>query len=303
MRIGITGISGYIGRHAAQSLRQAGHEVIGFSRSEKSTGPEGVEEMRKLVTDPNSSEVTDFSRLDGILHLAGEPIFSVWSKKKERRVWSSRVDLTLTIWDHLSKLPENQRPRVFVSASGINYYGDRGDDVLTERNSPEKGRLFPDLVHEWEAAAFRIQRLGPRVVCCRIGVVIGKGSPACSLLKKIFGAGLGGRIGDGKQWVSWVSMTDLSKMFVSAFGDKELRGAVNCCSPNPVQNSELTRLLGKTLHRPTLFPVPPFGLRMVFGPMSAALLDSVRAEPAAWLERGFSFRHPDLESALAEAMR
>jgi len=300
MRIGITGATGYIGRHAAQALTKAGHEVIGFSRSPDKTPPPEFSGLRKLVTEADGKESTDFSGLDGVLHLAGEPIFGLWSGSKEIKVWSSRVDLTRNLRLQMAKLPEDQRPKVLVSASGINYYGDRGDDWVTETDGFPDGKLFPELVDAWESEALAFQELGLRVVCGRIGVVIGDGSPACSLLKKIFGAGLGGQIGNGKQWMSWVHVDDLCQMFVDSFGKDSFQGPINFCAPEPARNSELTKLLGKTLHRPTLLPVPPFGLKMVFGPMSAALLDSVRAKPAILQKQGFDFQYAELGPALEQ---
>ncbi len=291
MKIGITGISGYIGSHLATRCREAGHEVIGYSRSNQSG-------MRKL-----ENGVGDFSGLDALVLLGHEPIFGVWTPQKAKRVWDSRVDVTRRIRERLAELEPEDRPRVLVSSSGIAYYGDRGDEQLPEDASKGESEYFSDLVEAWEAEVTRASDLGIRPVCARIGVVLGEGSPACAMFAKVFGLGLGGKLGSGQQWFSWIATPDLVTMLETAITDESLTGPVNFVSPSPVRNLEMTREIGNALNRPTLIPAPAFGVKLAFRELSQALLYSQRVEPKIWKERGFEWQVPTIDSAFEVAFK
>ena len=233
----------------------------------------------------------DFEGCDAVVNLTGEPVAQRWSIAARARIRSSRVEGTRSIVEALRRNP----PAVLVSASAIGYYGSRGDEVLTESSEPADDFLGR-LAVEWEREALRAEEFGVRVVTLRIGVVLGEGGALAKMLP-IFRLGLGGRIGDGQQWMSWVHLDDLARLIEFAL-ESPVRGAINATAPNPVTNAEFTRELGRALHRPAVFPVPKVALRMLYGEMAEIVWASQRVIPQAALSSGFRFQFPELPTAL-----
>jgi uncharacterized protein (TIGR01777 family) len=292
MRILITGSSGLIGSALALFLSEHGHAVVRLVRSQ----PRKREE--EVHWDPAAGRLdpTDLQGLDAVVHLAGENISQRWTREKKVRIRDSRVKGTRLLAESLARL--SRPPAVLVSASAVGYYGDCGDQVLREESPSGRGFLS-EVCREWEAATEPAARKGIRVVNLRTGVVLSARGGALARMLLPFRLGLGGRIGTGKQYLSWIALDDLVGVIVHALTHDALQGPVNAVSPNPVTNLEFTKILGRVLHRPTLFAIPAFALRLVFGRMvDELLLASARVEPARLLESGYVFRYPELEGAL-----
>jgi uncharacterized protein (TIGR01777 family) len=278
VKIAITGASGFVGRALSDRLRSAGHGVIEVS----------------LRTQP-SPEV--FAGCKAVVNLAGEPVAQRWTAAARERISKSRVEGTRTLVAALRKHP----PAALVSASAIGYYGSRGDEMLTE-DSPPASDFLGQLVLAWEKEARVAEQFGVRVVTPRIGVVLGRGGGALAKMLLPFRLGVGGRLGTGAQWMSWIALDDLVSLIEFAIEDDALSGPVNAVAPNPVTNAVFTRELGATLHRPAIFPVPAFALKMLFGEMSQILLGGQRVIPQVALRAGFQFRFADLGQALRHAI-
>jgi uncharacterized protein (TIGR01777 family) len=294
VKIAISGASGLIGRRLLKTLTADGHTLHVLSRHAGTNLPGNV---KLLVWDPMKGEPpADALRdCDAVIHLAGEPIAQRWNDDVKRRIRDSRVIGTTNLVEALSKLP--QRPKTLISSSAIGYYGDRGDEVLTESSPPGKGYL-PEVCIEWEKAAQTAEAFGMRVVRLRTGVVLDPKGGALAKMLPPFKLGVGGRVGDGRQWMSWIHAEDLVGMIRWALATS-IAGPVNGVAPNPVTNAEFTRVLAGTIHRPAIFPVPTLGLKVLFGEMSEILLGSQRVVPNAAKAGGFHFRFADLDRALA----
>jgi uncharacterized protein len=278
MKIAVTGASGFIGRAVADRLRAAGHTVTAVSlRQELKPG--------------------SFPASDAVIHLAGEPVAQRWTGAARKRIRDSRIQGTRQLVEALRAQP----PSVLISASAIGYYGSRGNNILTEDATPASDFLGK-VAAGWEAEAFAAESFGVRVVVPRIGVVLGSGGGALKKMMLPFRLGLGGRLGNGKQWMSWIHIDDLVALIEFAIANPELSGPVNAAAPAPVTNAEFTRTLARALHRPAIFPVPAFVLKLLFGEMSQILLGSQRVLPEAALRAGFDFRYSDLGVALAAAL-
>ena len=291
MRIGITGATGFLGRHIAATARAAGHELVGFSRRPRPLAP--FAEMRPWL--PVSK--IDLSGLDALVHLVGESLLGVWTADRKRRIRDSRVTDTCTLATLLRERADS--PRILVSAGGTAFYGNRGDEVLTETSGSGDGFLA-EVCRAWEAA---VEEAGPevRTVSLRIGIVLGQDGGTAPILGRLFRWGLGGRLGSGRQWMPWIHVTDVARLFLHAVTDSSMRGPVNAVAPGAVTNAEFTRALARTVHRPALVPVPAFLLRLLPGGMSELFLDSQRIRPAAADAAGFRFLHPELPDALQHA--
>lgn len=290
-RIGITGITGLVGTDLARELRRRGLKVVGYSRSMKPLA--AADEVRPF-------QEMDFRGLDAVVHLAGEPIVGWWSAAKKERIRTSRVEGTRAVVRALAGLGAGERPPALVCASAIGYYGDRGDEVLTEA-APAGSGFLAGVVRAWEAEAMQAEELGLRVVRGRIGVVLAAEGGAAAAWKRIFELGVGGRLGSGRQWVSWVSLGDVVAMLADAVEAQDVRGAANLVSPNPVRNADLTRMIARLLGRPAILPAPAFALRLALGGMEEMLLHSQRVEPELFRQRGFAWKHPELEEVLRGA--
>jgi uncharacterized protein (TIGR01777 family) len=294
MLIGITGATGFIGTALAKAATERGHDVVAFSRQKNISLP-CVKEVRPLHLEEGTNAI-DPVDLDALVHLSGESVLGYWTPWKKRRIRSSRVDLTRRIVESLQGC-EN-RPKTFVCASGTGAYGSRGDEWLTETSTRGKGFLA-DVCAEWEAAACRAIPLGLRVVLLRTGMVLGRDGGSWPLLRRIFSARLGSRLGDGKQWVPWIHIDDEVGLILHSLENESYSGPVNLGSPNPVTNAELTRDIAALLNKPTFIPVPAFGIKLALGEFGSVALDSARVKPEVALQNGYVFKYTELPHALA----
>jgi uncharacterized protein (TIGR01777 family) len=296
MRVMISGASGLIGQALTRALIADGHGPVALVRRAPRPG-----EVQWNSAPPLGTE--KLAACDAVVHLAGKNIAGYWTEKFKREVRDSRVRGTQTLATAASQsYRQKGRPRVFISASAIGYYGDRGDELLTEESGPGQGFLA-DLAQQWEAATSPARDAGVRVVNLRIGVVLARGGGALQPMLLPFRLGLGGRIGSGKQYWSWVSLDDVVEAVLFVLQNDSLCGPVNVVSPEPARNEEFVRALGEQLHRPTIFPLPAFVVRTLLGEMgNAALLGSVRVQPAKLKAAGYQFRYPHLKDALRAAL-
>jgi uncharacterized protein (TIGR01777 family) len=298
MNITISGASGFIGRHLLKTLSKAGHGLHVLSRHAGTNLPPGV---RISVWDPlqGPPPAESLSEADAIIHLAGESLAQRWTAEAKQRIRESRVTGTRNLVEALARLP--RKPEVLICASGVGYYGSRGDDVLTESSTPGSGFL-PDLCVAWESEAQAAEAFGMRVVRVRTGFVLDARGGAFPRMLGPFRMGAGGRLGNGKQWMSWIHLEDLVGLFQFAI-ESQVRGPLNGVAPYPTTNSEFTRELAHALRRPAVFPMPGFVLRLLFGEMADVLLDSQRVVPGAAEAAGFRFRFPQLAPALTDLLR
>ena len=291
MNVTLTGATGFLGKHIVATLLETGHHPHLLVRNPPAHLPAGVD----FSLWPTAAGEA-LQSADAVIHLMGEPVAQRWSDEVKTRIRSSRVDGTRRLAEALASMPD--KPRVVVSASAIGYYGERGDETLTESSPPGQGFLA-DLCVEWEKTAGLIEALGIRVVKIRIGLVLGKDGGALAKMLPPFRLGIGGKLGSGRQWMSWIHIDDLAALFRFALENPALAGPVNGTAPNPVPNAEFTRELGHALHRPALFPVPAFALRALYGEMAGMILASQRVLPKAAQSAGYAFRYPNLPTALA----
>ncbi len=240
-----------------------------------------------------------FDGVDAVFHLAGESVASGrWSKKRKQAIRDSREIGTRNLVAGLRQLAN--RPPVLVSSSAVGYYGSRGDEILDEVAGPGDDFLA-DVCVAWEREAMRGTELGMRVVCLRTGVVLGRGGALRKMLTP-FKLGLGGRLGNGRQWMPWIHVADLAALFIFAAQQSLVSGPMNGAAPQPVTNAEFTKALAATLHRPALLPTPYFALRLALGEFAKVLFDSQRAVPNVAQDNGFQFRHPEIQGALADIL-
>jgi uncharacterized protein (TIGR01777 family) len=245
---------------------------------------------------PPKAALADAER---VFHLAGEPVFAgCWSEVRKRRIRDSRILGTQNLVAGLSAQP--RRPKVLICASAIGFYGDRGDEELDE-NSPGGQGFLAELCAQWEREALAAERWGMRVVCMRLGLVLTSSGGALGKMLPAFRLGLGGKLGTGRQWMSWIHLEDSVGLLLHASGQERLGGPMNAVAPQPVTNRDFTRVLGQALHRPTPLSLPPFALRLAFGQMSQMLLASQRVQPKLAQDTGYRFLYPELEDALAAA--
>ncbi|MGB8509898.1 MAG: TIGR01777 family oxidoreductase [Pyrinomonadaceae bacterium] len=301
MKIIVTGATGLVGVALVRSLLADGHSITRLVRRASTSAPEaGVSDV---LWNP-ATETVDAKALEGhdaAVHLAGEPVAEGrWDEEKKRRILESRVSGTGLLARTLAGL--ERKPGVLVCASAIGFYGDRGDEVLTEE-SASGGDFLSEVCREWEKAALPASGAGIRIVNARIGIVLSSEGGALARMLTPFKFGAGGRIGSGKQYMSWVALEDVVGIIKFALANETLRGPVNTVSPNPVTNADFTKALGHALNRPTLFPVPAFAARLAFGEMAdALLLSGARVEPAQLKAAHYEFLYPQLEGALRHAL-
>jgi len=293
MKILVSGSSGLVGSALVQSFTAAGHDVVRLVRCEARPG------QAEILWDPAAAGL-DPDRLEGldaVVHLAGENIAQGrWTRKKKARIRDSRVDGTRLLSRTLAGLAA--KPSCFVSASAIGYYGNRGDELLDESSPPAAGFLS-DVCRDWEAATQPAGAAGIRVVQLRFGMILAPGGGALAKMLGPFRWGLGGRLGNGRQYISWVTLDDVLGAIDHVLATGAIQGPINVVSPQPVTNRQFTRTLGRVLHRPTLLPAPAFVLRLVLGPMAdELLLAGARVVPQRLLESGYKFRDAELEPAL-----
>jgi uncharacterized protein (TIGR01777 family) len=270
MNIAITGASGLMGTRLRERLAEAGHAAQAIPRD---------------GTPPTC---------DALVHLAGEPVSQRWTEAAKKRISDSRVEGTRRLVAALST--QSERPRVLVCASAVGYYGSRGDQILTEVSAPASDFLARVVV-EWEEAAQQAESLGIRVVRLRFGMVLGPGGALAKLLP-LFRFGVGGKLGSGHQWMSWIHIDDAVNLILFVLNFATIRGAVNATAPQPVTNEEFTERLAIALHRPAILPVPAFALKLALGEMSEMVLASQRVLPTVAKSAGFRFQYPELRDAL-----
>jgi uncharacterized protein len=292
MRILISGASGLLGSAIRPALASAGHGTSVLVRHAPAANEVPWNPGKPL--DPQS-----LVGFDAIVHLAGKAIAGRWSEKFKREVRESRVLGTQTLATAAAEsFRRTGQPKAFIAASAIGYYGNRGDEKLNEDSKPGSGFLA-GVCEEWEAATNPAAEAGVRVVNVRIGVVLAKHGGALGAMLPVFRVGLGGPVGDGRQYMSWITLDDVVGGFLFALSNERLRGPVNAVAPQPVRNLEFVRALGKALHRPAFFPLPAFVVRTVFGEMGEALLlGSALVRPARLEAAGYPFRYPELNQAL-----
>jgi uncharacterized protein (TIGR01777 family) len=297
VNITLTGATGLIGRRLLKNFRAAGHELLVLSRHAGTNLPPGV----GLATwDPMEGPAPEagLRTAEVVVHLAGEPVAQRWNDSVKRRIRESRVQGTRNLVAGLAAL--RNRPKALICASAVGYYGDRGNETLLESSAPATGFL-PEVCVAWEQEAQAAEALGICVVRIRIGIVLDARGGALQQMLPPFRMGVGGKLGDGTQWMSWIHLADLAALFQYVV-ENPVTGAFNGVAPNPVTNTDFTRDLAQTLHRPAILPVPTFALKLLFGEMSGVLLSSQRVLPAAAQSAGFTFKFPDLRPALADVL-
>lgn len=296
MRILVTGASGLVGTALVSALEARGDEVLRLIRSTPKSANEVRWNPEKEIENPSALE-----GIDAGIHLAGESISEGrWTKEKKERIYTSRVKGTRTLSEALSRL--NLSPKTFLCASAIGFYGDRGDEILDEESAPGTGFLTKVCV-DWEAAAEPAKERGIRIIHLRFGIVLSDAGGALKKMLPPFKMGVGGKLGSGRQYMSWVTLEDAVRIIIHALDNESLRGPVNVVSTNPVTNLEFTKTLGRVLSRPTFFAVPAFALRLAFGDLAdEGLLASTRVIPKRLEQTGYTFRHAQLEDALRSAL-
>ena len=286
--VGIIGATGWLGGHLAEKLCLQGRRVVGFSRREK---VKGKIEWRQW---DGEGEI-DLSGVEAVINLAGEAIDQRWNEVRKEAFYRSRVSLTENLVGAIAK----SEVKVLLNSSAVGIYGDRKEVLLTEESKPGSGYLA-ELCVDWENAALAAGKLGVRVCCLRTGVVLGHGGRAWSKMRKIFRLGLGGRLGDGQQWMPWIHLEDEIGAIIHCL-DRDLSGPVNLVAPQPVRNIELTQKLSRALARPAIFPVPRFALKIAFGEFAEeGLLASQKVDPAILKEDRYQFQYAHLGHALTD---
>lgn len=298
MKVLITGGLGFIGTQLSDRLLEKGHQVIVVDRV-----PEPAAYTPQRVTYVPADTTTkgawqeEIAGQDAVINLAGASIFTRWNDKTKQLIYDSRVLTTRNVVEAMDKNKE----ALLCSTSAVGYYGFRGDEELAEDDSPGSDFLA-EVCIDWEAEANKATQKGARVVITRFGIVLGKTGGALGQMIPAFKKFVGGPLGSGKQWFSWVHMEDLLRAFIFVFENKDIHGPVNLCSPNPVRNKDLAKALGKVLSRPSFLKTPAFTLRLALGEFGSILLEGQKVMPSKLRKHGFRFRYPEIMGALQEAV-
>jgi len=279
MKVAVTGATGFIGRQLVAKLTARGDEIIATGRRPLS--------------------FAEIDAADAVVNLAGEPVAQRWTAAAKRRIRDSRVAGTGYLAVALAR--SANPARVFVSASAIGFYGNRGDEVLTER-SPAGAGFLAEVTRAWEEATAPASAAGVRVVMPRIGLVLGAHGGVLNKMAPPFRLGVGGRFGSGEQWMSWIHVDDVLGLLLHALDCREVTGPMNATAPEPIVNADFTKILGAVLHRPTIFPLPRFALRLMLGEMGDELVSSQHVIPEVARASGYRFQFTDLRTALEEAL-
>jgi uncharacterized protein len=292
----ISGSSGLLGGALTQSLGADGYEITRLVRKPASAAGQIAWDFAQPLA-PQS-----VSGFDAVIHLAGESIASRWTDAKKKAIRDSRVLGTRNIAEALARVASP--PRVFISASAIGFYGDREDEILREDSASGASGFLPEVCREWEAAADLAVKAGIRTAFLRTGIVLSAKGGALKQMLPPFRMGLGGRIGSGRQWMSWIDLHDETGVIRHILANESVRGPVNSVSPHPVTNAEFAKTLASVLSRPAIFPMPAFAARLIFGQMGEELLlGSQRVEPAKLVASGYVFQQPDLRQALEQILK
>jgi uncharacterized protein (TIGR01777 family) len=296
MKILITGGTGFVGTQLTSRLIQDRHEVTILTRSLKGT-KRSSPGISYLEGDPTKKGPWQeaIKNHDAVINLAGASIFSKWTEEHKKAIRESRVNTTRNVVEGIPFRPE--RPFTFFSTSAVGYYGFCGDEELTEE-SPHGDDFLASIAMEWEGEALKARDKGAQVVITRFGIVMGEKGGALSQMIPLFKKYIGGPIGSGKQWFSWVHIKDLAEAFTFLLKHPEISGPVNVCSPNPVRNKDLAKALGKALHKPSFIPAPGFMVKLVLGEFGSVILEGQRVIPRRLLEKGFVFQYADIHKAL-----
>jgi len=292
MNIGITGATGFIGSRVAQLARERGHRVVAYSRR-PSQSPR-FDECREFSLET----VPDLRSLDVLVHLAGETIMGRWTAEKKHRIRESRVRGTLRVAEAIKAMSD--RPPAFVCGSAIGYYGDTADQIADE-SSPAGDGFLAEVTTAWEQTASLATNT--RLALIRTGLVLGRNGGAMRLIGPVFRAGLGGPLGNGRQWMSSIHLDDVAGIILHAAENPGVSGPLNAVMPEAVRNIDFTRALARAAHRPAIFPAPTFALKLFLGELSHALLDSQRVFPAATLDSGYRFLFPTMDAVAADVIR
>ncbi len=303
MRVLITGATGTIGRAVADRVRSRGDQIVATSRdSARAAAALGVDVEVHAWPDPTATPPpADALRVDGIIHVLGEPIDQRWTDDARRRIHDSRVKSTEQLVAGLEALPEAERPGVLVSQSAVGYYGDRGAELLEEDARPGAGWLA-EVVVAWEQAAHGAPA-GVRVVCTRTGVVLSPSGGALAKMLPFFKLGVGGPVAGGNQYVPWIHLDDVAAGLVHCLDRPDASGAANLTAPEPATNQNLSRALGRVLRRPAVLPVPGFAVSLLYGQMAELVTGGQRAVPVRLQELDYRFSHTRIEEALADVLR
>ena len=295
MKVAISGATGLIGTALRESLTADGIEILALSRKPS------VPPLETIVWDVENGrfDASPLEEVDAVVHLAGEPIDQRWTDARKKAIRDSRVKSTRLLVEGLKSL--EKRPKVLISGSAIGFYGDRGDEVLEESSPPGSGFL-PETCQAWEHAAMEAMGLGIRTAVLRTGIVLSSRGGALKTMLLPFRLGIGGPLGGGKQWMSWIHIDDLVGAIRHIMEKDDLMAAVTGTAPAPATNAEFTRALGRTLSRPAFLPAPTFGIRLAFGEMASILVESQRVLPKKLLETGYRFRFPELPGALRDVL-
>ncbi|MBF0552556.1 MAG: TIGR01777 family protein [Deltaproteobacteria bacterium] len=300
MRILITGGSGFVGRTLTSQLTSRGHQVIILTRS-SSPGPQphlNVTYVTGNPLQPGDWQQT-VSQCDGVINLAGQSIFTRWTHEVKQGIYDSRILTTRNVVEALSGAATGS-PRFLFSTSAVGYYGDR-EDLEVDEDTPPGTDFLAHVCQDWENEALQAVRCA-RVVLCRFGIVLGRNGGALGQMIPLFNRFIGGPLGSGKQWFSWIHEQDLAGIFIWLLDHPNISGPLNCTTPNPVQNRELARNLGQALHRPAFLPAPGFMVRLVMGELGSVLLSGQKVLPRKLINAGFEFSFPDLSSALGHIL-
>jgi hypothetical protein len=294
MKILVTGASGFIGTRLTAYLLNRNHQVTGLARSPRDKGfsHPGYRFIAADTAQPGPWQAA-LADVDAVVNLAGRSIFGRWNDAVKTEIRESRIRTTR----HVVQALPSGKPAVLISASGVGFYGHRGDEVLTE-DAPPGSDFLARLSKDWEGEALAAAAKGARVVLTRLGVVLGKDGGAMAQMIPAFKFFVGGPVGNGRQWLSWVHLQDLITGMLFLIEHPGITGPVNLCSPEPATNRDLASALGRALNRPAFIPAPAFMMRMALGEFADVLLGSQRAVPQKLLQHGFGFRHPDIRSAV-----
>lgn len=302
MKIFFTGGTGFVGRYLTRRLSESGHEIFVVTRSAE-RARESIPWATIIEGDPKRPGEWQqrVAESDAAINLAGSSIFTIWTDSARKSILESRVLTTRNLVDALAA---SGQEKILINASAIGYYGSRMDDETLDEEAPHGSEFMSQVCVDWEESAKKAAQSGTRVTLCRFGIVLGRGGGALAMMVPAFRYMLGGAIGSGRQWMSWIHLEDLFNVFSLILSQGEISGPINCVAPNPVRNAEFAKILARTLARPVLFPaMPAFLLRVVLGEFANVVLKGQRVIPKKLMETGFSFRFPTLQQALEDLIQ